>query len=439
MYLNYIRFAGTVAILTSLSSAANAQSFSNDNSFSRVSLFPRNFNQMVCLPEKTDDCDKVKVDTSQGNGGYIYTENDGHATNVSHSIAGNCLTTTGRKSSGIYRASQEIFGKCAISEHGIEDDQVFQHSAKIYCGLGTSNQENLPLMAPTFYTTSVNIHNPHYETASVRWKVVEAHNGRDGKIKKGFVHSTIGPDQGQFFDCDKFWSNALTPIDGFFVIESDLPLDAYSYYTAAEKVEIVNGEVQIDLELGPAGQIQFTGPAEIDVERHPERIVRAGEYWYCPTDPRTPLNALTPDGLFSRLWKKSDGTFANKISNSNDFSYSDNPVASLPGNYEFTMDICVCGDTKESEARIVWESVDSDDTSEWYKIDGTTGSPYNFHSHTPQNAPQTIATTNLTEQGNNRIRVIVNQIPHSNQNSNEMHITALGHIQFTNAYAGTCR
>jgi hypothetical protein len=109
-----------------------------------------------------------------------------------------------------------------------------QYAAKFVCGPPPSS-----LVEPGDYRTTINIHNPQYQTVDFRYKVALAGLHTDG-TKSGFVFSRIGPDGAQAFDCDyiRSLSGAAGLIDGFFVIESKLPLDVLGYYTGTNTAQL---------------------------------------------------------------------------------------------------------------------------------------------------------------------------------------------------------
>jgi hypothetical protein len=67
-----------------------------------------------------------------------------------------------------------------------------------------------------------------------RYKLAQASKAEDGAISP-FRDGRIKPDGAQFFGCNEFHSLFNIPpgtaIDGFFVIESKLPLDVIAVYT----------------------------------------------------------------------------------------------------------------------------------------------------------------------------------------------------------------
>jgi hypothetical protein len=109
----------------------------------------------------------------------------------------------------------------------------FQYAAKVICGLNRSSGT----IAHGTYETVINIHSPNKDVTSFRYKLAQASKAEDGTISP-FRDGRIKPDGAQFFGCaqfhDIFGIPAGTIIDGFFVIESKLPLDVIAVYTTSD-------------------------------------------------------------------------------------------------------------------------------------------------------------------------------------------------------------
>lgn len=107
---------------------------------------------------------------------------------------------------------------------------AFQYAAKVICGLNRGTG----IIAHGQYSTLINIHNPNKDVTSFRYKLAQASKAEDGAIST-FHESRIKGDGAQFFSCNEFHSIFNIPsgtvIDGFFVIESKLPLDVIAVYT----------------------------------------------------------------------------------------------------------------------------------------------------------------------------------------------------------------
>ncbi len=114
---------------------------------------------------------------------------------------------------------------------GSDNQTDSQYAAKFVCGTAATH----PLVEDGDYKTTINVHNPLYQTVPFRYKAALAGIQIDGPIS-GFVFSKIGPDAVQAFDCQiirKLLGGPPGLLDGFFVIQSGSPFDVTGYYTAA--------------------------------------------------------------------------------------------------------------------------------------------------------------------------------------------------------------
>jgi|SRR5882757_5645455 hypothetical protein len=107
---------------------------------------------------------------------------------------------------------------------------AFQYAAKFICGVHKST----PGLAHGSYQTDINIHNPGKDIDSFQFKLAIAGEAADGTITP-FKDGRIKADAAQFFGCETvhkiFAIPPATLIDGFFVIQSKLPLDVIAVYT----------------------------------------------------------------------------------------------------------------------------------------------------------------------------------------------------------------
>ena len=107
---------------------------------------------------------------------------------------------------------------------------AFQYAAKFICGV----YKGAPGFAHGIYQTAINIHNPGKDVDSFQYKLAIAGEAADGTITP-FKDGRIKGDGAQFFACETvhkiFGIPASTAIDGFFVIQSKLPLDVIAAYT----------------------------------------------------------------------------------------------------------------------------------------------------------------------------------------------------------------
>jgi hypothetical protein len=107
---------------------------------------------------------------------------------------------------------------------------AFQYAAKFICGV----HKGTPGLAHGIYQTDINVHNPGKEVQPFQYKLAQAGKAVDGAITP-LKDGRIGPDGAQSFACEIvheiFGIPAATLIDGFFVIQSKLPLDVVAVYT----------------------------------------------------------------------------------------------------------------------------------------------------------------------------------------------------------------
>jgi hypothetical protein len=107
---------------------------------------------------------------------------------------------------------------------------AFQYAAKFICGLHKST----PGLAHGTYQTDINVHNPGKDVDSFQFKLAVAGEAADGTITP-FKDARIKADGAQFFACETVHKIFGLPptqlIDGFFVIQSKLPLDVIAVYT----------------------------------------------------------------------------------------------------------------------------------------------------------------------------------------------------------------
>lgn len=106
-----------------------------------------------------------------------------------------------------------------------------QYAVKFVCGQTGPGAPVLVVRGQ--YLTAVNIHNPANEIVEYRFKTAQAQLAADGPISP-FTYGTTGPDGAQVFVCGRHIVAAPGLTDGFFVIESRLPLDVTAVYTAGD-------------------------------------------------------------------------------------------------------------------------------------------------------------------------------------------------------------
>jgi len=115
-----------------------------------------------------------------------------------------------------------------------QDTLVVQYAAKLLCG--TSNRRGV---APGRYFTAVNVHNPHRDSLSFRYKfALTRPNVVPGPITL-WTAATLNSDQALEIEC----TDSLVRIGGgfakgFVVVETQRELDIVAVYTAAATTRI---------------------------------------------------------------------------------------------------------------------------------------------------------------------------------------------------------
>jgi hypothetical protein len=127
----------------------------------------------------------------------------------------------------------------AVGELAQRHDYRFEYAAKLLCGI-QRDPEDMRL-APGFYATTINIHNPHGEPVSLFKKLALTYppgEQRPGQIIPIAIDQ-LGPDEALAVDCVDI-RNRLFPegfptsyIEGFVVIQSPESLDVTAVYTTA--------------------------------------------------------------------------------------------------------------------------------------------------------------------------------------------------------------
>jgi hypothetical protein len=207
----------------------------------------------------------------------------------------------------------------------------YQYVAKFVCGLNPP--KFLPirpstLVGPADYKTAINVHNPNNAAIPFRYKVAFAQLYKDGSIS-GFRNTNIGSDAAQAFDCDLF-PTLFNPVlfgavfDGFFVIESDLPLDVIGYYTANKN------DIAIHVEKFPGRDMSRNPLCQRNVQAD---LSVAGNWLRSDGNPAVsvPPLLMTPPSIgwdYNRLWMSYGPLYAN-----------DGPPATT---YSYELKFCSC-------------------------------------------------------------------------------------------------
>lgn len=119
---------------------------------------------------------------------------------------------------------------------------LLAYSAKFVCGTRTLDAPGGSDVVRGRYSTTINIHNPHFTPVNFRKKAVIARSQRDdlGRISP-FVGETLPPDGALGVDCPDiralFGAGVVLPlhIEGFVVIYSQVELDVVGKYTARHR------------------------------------------------------------------------------------------------------------------------------------------------------------------------------------------------------------
>src|SRR3954451_5098852 len=141
-----------------------------------------------------------------------------------------------------------------------EGREVQQYAVKFVCGRSEGE-----IVAPGFYFTAINVHNPLYRDVRFRVKVAVGLPGLESGPVSKFHDARLGPDGALEIDCPDVHKLAEYEADfmkGFVVIESATELDVVAVYTAADR----DGQVKT-----------------LDIERVPERSRKVGGRQVCVT------------------------------------------------------------------------------------------------------------------------------------------------------------
>jgi len=199
-----------------------------------------------------------------------------------------------------------------------EESQHYQYAVKTVCGLARDRQ----YVEDGHYSTVVNVHNPAEESAYFRFKFARAEAAHDGAISD-FSYGEIGSDGAQLFDCEQIEDLAgpsFNPlIDGFFVVESDHPLDVVAYYSGTDT----------------SGRRL----ASIDVEQVADRPINPRE-WQC--QPNFTIDLSNPS-----FWRTGSGANVTTRTHSSwdsnrTWITSDTTASAVAGNYNYVLDFCSC-------------------------------------------------------------------------------------------------
>jgi hypothetical protein len=120
---------------------------------------------------------------------------------------------------------------------GVVPSPMFQYAAKFVCGRAAALGQASPPVAPGFYYTALNVHNPANVEVSLRKKFAVALPAETvGKISELFP-KLLKADEAMEIDCPDILKHLGMPanafVKGFAVIQSNRELDIVGVYTAA--------------------------------------------------------------------------------------------------------------------------------------------------------------------------------------------------------------
>jgi len=319
--------------------------------------------------------------------------------------------TTIRK--GTYQKDDDI---------GSTSQGAFQYSAKYACGRVNGETDERGLFENGHYYTTVNVHNPNDEPVRFRRKTARANLASDGRISD-FEYGSIGPDGAQYFHCAyiKDISNNTSPTidDGFFVIESEKPLDVVTYYS--------NRQLSGD-------RLPAVGAPSIDVEIVKQRDIPERQ-WNCRSNLRIDLSNPA-------IWRTASNQPAVQVSNpvnawdtQNGRRWMSYTADARPQGtrFPYSLDFCSCS---EQGGRIRG-NIRSDNTSSGtYTSPSSAPAPlFNITINNSYHAsqPQTNFGAAITGAGNGRITLDVRDsgLPTG--------VSIQGTLQLPSGYLGRCR
>lgn len=312
-----------------------------------------------------------------------------------------------------------------LPPNGSDNKSDSQYAAKFVCGPARTER----LVEPGDYKTTINIHNPSYQTVGFRYKTALADLQKDG-ARSNFVDSNIGPDGAQAFDCDyirKLSGSGSGLIDGFFVIESKAPLDVAGYYTSSNPAQNVTS-IHIEKIAGNAI------PAHSPLCKTDLKIDLANvQNWVTATNSQAvPVTSPNPNwDTNGRAW----------------MSYANDGDAGTSRNFTYQLDFCSC-----SPGRIqATGNVKSDNAAHgelnYVDVNNAPQSPGIFDTGTPPNG-------SLSGDGN--FRITDNAVPITgfpvdvgagsgnisitvHNGSGPTGISLIGTVTLPDGYLGPCR
>ena len=298
----------------------------------------------------------------------------------------------------------------------------YQYVAKFVCG------PNPPLVIPAHpdsrvglgdYKTVINVHNPNDEKIPLQYKVALTKLYQDGYISR-FKRNSIGADGAQAFDCNLFRtlsniSSLVSVIDGFFVIELDLPLDVIGYYTANLNGIAIHVEKSRERDLSRSPLCRPNVQIDLSV---------AGNWLRSDGNPAVsvPPYIGTPPSVgwdYARLWMSYGLLYATPPSS---------PATGITptGNYAYELKFCSCSQSSVT----VNGTVKSDDTAAASLNSLPVATSTGFSPSTPA-GPMTGA---VTFAGEGSLVVVV-----ANSGGSVTGLSVTGALTLADGYPGACR
>jgi hypothetical protein len=115
--------------------------------------------------------------------------------------------------------------------------QLYEYAVKFVCGRAGSVQGLLPPVAPGFYFTDINVHNPNSGTIEFKKKFAVAFpNQKAGPVSQ-FFGAVLKSDEAFSVDCGEITKKLNLPplnfVTGFAVFQTAREIDVVAVYTTA--------------------------------------------------------------------------------------------------------------------------------------------------------------------------------------------------------------
>jgi hypothetical protein len=145
----------------------------------------------------------------------------------------------------------------------------YQAAAKFICG------KTERILAPGYYSTAINVHNPGYEQIYFRFKIAGTGNSlQPGPVSK-FEDIKIGPDEAVEISCEVIQklSEGQGFATGFVVIQSNVKLDITAVYTTARKVWCSRTPRVTSIDVEQIASYSLEPGDPVEPEKKPDLIV----------------------------------------------------------------------------------------------------------------------------------------------------------------------